>query len=436
VCKPGKEKNDPCQEGYKQFPGERKMKKIIASAVGLMLVGGVAVTTAQAVESQFGGYWRTRFTYSDNMGVVTPATSDKKADNNTNSWYRTDSRTRLYYTAKFNDDFKFINKFEFNTNWGNTSTTTDFGGGGVGADGKGNFRIKNSYADFTLGMLNSKVGIMGNTLARGFLFADDFSGVVEQINLDGTQNSGTRIQFGYMAVENEGDNITNKGDQNIYFISPYFDVNDKIRLNPHATYWYETGTDTSLFYGGIDADLTFDAFSAWITTVYNGGEINNNDVSAYLLAAGAEAGIVHGQAFFATGDNSDPTERNSGDFDGFVSLPGQSYYWSEIMGLGTFDQQKSNGSPGDKISNVAAFNVGVTLMPMDKMTLTLDAWYAFLDRDDKDGNDQLGLELDGKLSYKLMDNLNADLIAAYLIADDATGDDDVFEGGLQLSLKF
>ena len=43
------------------------MKKIIASAVGLMLVGGVAVTTAQAVESQFGGYWRTRFTYSDNM---------------------------------------------------------------------------------------------------------------------------------------------------------------------------------------------------------------------------------------------------------------------------------------------------------------------------------------------------------------------------------
>ncbi len=117
-------------------------------------------------------------------------------------------------------------------------------------------------------------------------------------------------------------------------------------------------------------------------------------------------------------------------------MPGQSYYWSEIMGLGTFDQTASNGSPGDAISNIAAFNVGVTLMPMDKMSLTLDAWYAFLDRDDADGNDQLGLEFDANLSYQLMDNLTADFIAAYLIADDATGDDDVFEGGLQLSLKF
>ena len=35
-----------------------------------------------------------------------------------------------------------------------------------------------------------------------------------------------------------------------------------------------------------------------------------------------------------------------------------------------------------------------------------------------------------------MDNLTADFIAAYLFAGDATGDDDVFEGGLQLSLKF
>jgi hypothetical protein len=427
------------------------MKKIIASAVGLMLVGGVAVTTAQAVESQFGGYWRTRFTYSNNMvgnpvGVTADgksrtqsnATNDRKANNNSNSWYRTDTRTRLYYTAKFNDDFQFVNKFEFNTSWG------DSNGGDIGADGSGNFLIKNSYAQFQLGMLNSRVGIQGATIARGFMFSDDFSGIIEEIDLSKNNEKGVRIPFGYMAVEADtgtgvniaNNNITNNGNQNMYFIAPIVPVNDKITLNPHALLWYETGTDTNLYYTGLDADLTFDSFSAWITTVYNGGEINNNDVSAYLLAAGAEAGIVHGQAFFATGDNSDPTQRNSGDYDGFVSAPGQSYYWSEIMGLGTFDQTASNGAPGDKISNIAAFNVGVTLMPMDKMTLTLDAWYAFLDRDNKSGDDQLGLELDGKLSYMLMDNLSADFIAAYLIADDATGDEDVFEGGLQLSLKF
>ena len=31
------------------------------------------------------------------------------------SYNRTDNRTRLYYTAKFSDDFKFVNKFEFNS---------------------------------------------------------------------------------------------------------------------------------------------------------------------------------------------------------------------------------------------------------------------------------------------------------------------------------
>ena len=44
------------------------MKKIIASTVGLMLAGGIVATTASAaLENQFGGYWRTRFTFEDNM---------------------------------------------------------------------------------------------------------------------------------------------------------------------------------------------------------------------------------------------------------------------------------------------------------------------------------------------------------------------------------
>jgi hypothetical protein len=102
------------------------MKKIIASAVGLALVGGVAVTTASAVESQFGGYWRTRmFVQSDFTG-----------QDEGGAYNRTDTRTRLYYTAKFNDDLKFVNKFEFNTSWG------DANGGDIGADGD-TFKVKN-----------------------------------------------------------------------------------------------------------------------------------------------------------------------------------------------------------------------------------------------------------------------------------------------------
>ena len=100
------------------------MKKIIASAVGILMIGGVAATNASAVENIFGGYWRTRiFSETDFNGVDS-------------SYNRVDNRTRLYYTAKFTDDFKFVNKLEWNTNWG------DDNGGDIGADGTSILRIK------------------------------------------------------------------------------------------------------------------------------------------------------------------------------------------------------------------------------------------------------------------------------------------------------
>ncbi|SDP86048.1 hypothetical protein SAMN05660330_04431, partial [Desulforhopalus singaporensis] len=114
------------------------MRKVIASAVGLMLAGGVAATTASAVENQFGGYWRTRAFVQDEF------------NQDGESYGRIDSRTRLYYTAKFNDGFKFVNKFEFDYNWGSEPL------GDVGTDGTV-FEIKHSYADFTLGNVRTKL---------------------------------------------------------------------------------------------------------------------------------------------------------------------------------------------------------------------------------------------------------------------------------------
>jgi len=40
------------------------------------------------------------------------------------------------------------------------------------------------------------------------------------------------------------------------------------------------------------------------------------------------------------------------------------------------------------------------------------------------------------LTYKLMENLNLDVVAAYLSAGDATGKEDPVEIGTQLSFKF
>ncbi len=386
------------------------MKKIIASAVGLMMVGGVAVTTASAVENQFGGYWRVRSFVQDNFDGQDSA-----------SVWRTDNRTRLYYTAKFNDDFKFVNKFEINTRWG------DNVGGDIGADGTSIWRIKNSYADFTLGAVRTKLGIQGAAIARGLIFDDDFSGVNISANL-GTVTP----TFLYIAVDDE--NVTdNTADENISAVVVPVKIGDAVTLTPYFVYNYRSNDGKENYYIGGDVDLKMDAVSAWGTFVYNGGTVGDVDNAGYLLAGGATASIAHGQIVYATGDDAGT------DNDGFVVAPGGCYYWSEIMGLGTFDTGASAGSPGCGITNLIAFNGGVTIKPMDKLTLKGDLWYAMHDKDvliDGVFQDELGLELDGKVTYALMDNLNLDLVLAYLFSGDATGPEDVLETGARLSLKF
>ncbi len=402
------------------------MKKIIASAVGLVLVGGVAVTNAAAVESQFGGYWRTRMFFQDDFVQNDLGTG-------AGSYNRTDTRTRLFYTAKFNDDFKFVNAFEFNANYG------DSNGGDIGTDGN-TFVVKHSYADFTLGNVNTKLGLQGAVISRGFLFDDDFAGAVVTADFGSVKLPVVYISGPQDDVNNGTVADPNDNDTHIVSLMPSFNVNDAIKLTPHVTWATLTEEDTDVYFLGIDADMKFDAVSAWGTFIYNGGEVDNgagvdsSDISAFLVAAGADAGLVHGQAFYASGDD----DLADDEIDGFISPEGSSYYWSEIMGLGVFDNAVPNGIPGGggDTTNIWAANLGVTLKPMDKLKFDFDVWYAQLAEENAAGDDELGLEFDGKLTYALMDNLNAEFIFAYLVADDALGDDDIMEGGVRVSLKF
>ncbi len=385
------------------------MKKIIAAATGLMMVGGVMATTVPAVENEFGGYWRTRmFTQIDMDGQDSGTVS------------QTDTRTRLYYTAIFNENFKFVNKFEFDARWGGPKA----GYGDIGADGK-DFEIKNSYADFKLGNAQFKVGVQGATLARGFLFADDFAGVVAIFNA-----GDTALPFAWIKVQ---DDLDYSFERDYYAAFPIIKVSDSLTLNPYFVYDKGEGIDHNNYYAGMDIDMKMDAFSFWGTGIYQFGEVlGGQDISAFLVAAGASAGPVHGQVFYATGDD-DPTD---GDRDDFVNPQGRSYYWSEIMGYGIFDNTVSNGSPADGITNIWAANVGFKVKPADKLTVGADLWYAALAEDNAAGDSELGFEVDVVVTYALMDNLKLDLVGAYLFAGDATGDEDPIEVGARLSLSF
>lgn len=389
------------------------MKKIIASALGLMMAGGVVASTAQAFESQFGGYWRTRLFYQDEF------TPDQ-------DFFRVDNRTRLYYTAKFSDDFKFVNKFEFNSNWGDTN------GGDIGADGD-TWKVKNSYIDVNFGANRLKLGIQGAAIARGFIFDDDFSGIMYTANM-----GGASVTPFWIAVQSE-DGGGQDFDRNYFGLTAGFKVSDTVSLTPYFLYDAAgsgstlvvddaTGAETSVaagdwdnMYFGTDFDVKMDAASIWGTLIYNTAEIMDDDRDAFLGAIGVDAGIAHGQFFYAG--------------DEYVSAAGQSYYWAEILGGGVFDNNTPHGF-GTTISNIWAANAGVTLKPADKVKINADVWYAMLADDNALGQDELGLEFDGKLTYALMDNLNAEFILAYLVGGDAVGDEDSVETGVRISLKF
>ncbi|MBW2636461.1 MAG: hypothetical protein JRC86_02845 [Deltaproteobacteria bacterium] len=419
------------------------MKKLFIVLLALGLVVAFSMP-ACAVENIFGGYWRTRaFMQKDFDGTDTGAKDQQLVD----------TRTRIYYTAKFSDNFKFVNKFEFNHYWGQFQTTNK--GAGIGTDNTEQFRIKNSYVDFNVDSVNAKIGLQGYKLARGFLFSDDVAGAVVTYKGDGFS-----VPFAWLKAYEGGKGIdANEKDVDYYAIAPKFTL-DNIKVNPYLLWitsddysgWntlpagaaaLTAETETDIYYLGVDVDAKVGAASVWATGIYETGSVEekgvaDTDISAYLVALGGStkvgAATVRGQFFYATGDDADA------DYNAFWVPKGQCYYWSEILGYGIFDTNVNDGC-GYKTSDIMAFNLGATLKPMDKVTVKLDLWNANLAEDDSNGETSLGTEVDVVVTYALLENLKLDVVAAYLFAGDATtggGDDDAnpYEFGTRLSFSF
>ena len=424
------------------------MKKLLVAAL-VAVVGLAFVVPVSALETEFGGYWRTRaFSYNNFTGEDETEVKD---------WNGVDTRTRLYFTAKINDNLKLVNKFEMDANWGNADNYGD-----IGTDGK-KFEIKNTYADFNMGALNAKVGAQGIVISRGLLFDDDFAGAVLTFN-----GSNFSLPFIWMkpyegGVGNDADDY----DVDYLTVAPSFNAGS-VNINPVITWatsdeisgWDPKGItslipnaeDMDIFFISLNMDVNLGVASIWFTGIYETGTIDVSgghdvDVDAYLLALGGAIPLgiadLHGQVFYASGDD----DANDSDMEEFWMPAGQSYYWSEIMGYGIMDEQTSNGAPADQIGNIIAGNLGASIKPMDKLTLKADLWYAALAEEDATGEEDLGFEVDLGVTIQLVENLNLDLIGAYLFAGDRTNanpdgsgqfddDADPYELGARLSLSF
>jgi len=464
------------------------MRKLLVLGLAALLVG-VFTLPAAAVDHQFGGYWRTRAIWQE----------DFDGESLDSDLMQVDTRTRLYYTAILNENLKFVNKFEFDTAWGENnvnSTGTDIDSGRVagnsnsrnwgdmGADGR-NVEIKESYADFNWGPTQWKVGVHESLIARGFIFADEFAGLTVAYKAEGMTLIGEWMKIFEGGV---GDDF-NDYDFDIYGLNPVFTFGEGISINPFFYWAYNdsgqiaaTATnpnpalpsntftygenqlpvgglaydEQSIYWLGVNADFPLGPVTIWATGIYQGGSIDNDDavnpagedvdIKAYLLAAGASMKLggvdLRGQAFWASGDDD-----ADDDWEAFFGIGGGgvgwAYYWAEIMGLGIYDNRTSAGSPGGDVSNLWAANIGATIRPIEKLSLAADLWYAQLvEKETGPGQeDDLGVEIDLVATYQLIEGLNLDVFGAYLFAGDATSQtgnnkDDPYEIGTRLSLSF
>ena len=210
----------------------------------------------------------------------------------------------------------------------------------------------------------------------------------------------------------------------------------------------EAFNDINVYWLGVDLDYKLEGWNLWATAIYNGGDAeqvaaNNQDLDfkGYLFGLGANGALgpvgLRGQFVYSSGDDNP----NDNDNDAFFNPRGASYYWSEIMGYGIFDNQLPANSPGDQITNIWFIGGGVDYNVLESLKLNLDLWYASLVEKTATATDEyLGTEIDFLATWKIMPKLNLDFVAAYLFAGDGTYDganqSDPYEIGARLSLSF
>lgn len=442
------------------------MKKLLILSLAALMV--VAFTLpASAFESVFSGYARERFYAQSNFTGEDGGDRDAAGDPiDKGDLYRVDQRYRIGYTALVSDNLKFVTNFEFNASWGESN-------GQIGTKSADAFLVRLAHMDFNAGALRFVVGQQNYEFGRGFVMSDSALGATASFKM-----GDALIPFAWFKGNEGNDDTTdnNAEDEDYFALYPVFNFGDNFSLNPFIVYGYsKNGGDVSLDFGenadpyqdgdvesdgmsvywlGVNADFTLGPVGLWVTGVYQGGTVDRQDadpavvgadskdmdVKAYSVGVGANMALgpasLHGQFFYMTGDDNE----DDNDLEAYFGNAGVSYYWSEIMGKGIFDSQTVSGA-NTAASNLWAGNIGATIKPMEKLSLTGDLWYAGKPEKDANGEDELGFEVDLLATYQLVEGLNLDLVGAYLFAEDAvsldgSNDEDPWEVGTRLSLSF
>jgi len=413
---------------------------------GVILLVFSMIIPAYAIEHQLGGYVRVRaFSAGDWTG------NDNDPGGNR---AQGDSRSHLKYTAKINEDFAVYTEFRMDSIFGSNVDGKQSGLSGVT---EATLKLQHSYIDFKVNDTNVLVGKQSFFEARGLLLYDAAPGIrikcplSDQLTLDAKW-----IKFG-----EGGQGVNAHQDVDTFAITPEIKLNDNIKIKPY--FWYTTSrgmnngqktwtwwcsdinklTDLDMYYLGFDFDASMGNASIWFTTLYQAGSANvaaenaqtwngagSVDFGGIAALGGGSLNLgkitLSGQLFYASGD--DPKE-NDDKIEQFFSAEAGYYYWSEIMGLGSNDDDIPNNL-GWSLTNIMGGGGTLGFCATDEMTITFGLWYAAAveDFNGKTGlveADDYGTEINAMMDYAIMDNLSLSLIGAYVMAGDAMTEENV-----------
>jgi hypothetical protein len=405
-----------------------------------------------AAEIKINGIWNAKGYARDNY--------DGDDDTDDSVQYVT-QRMRMYFNAIASENLKMVYKNEIDMEWGDTFQDVGRGdGGGVGGDHI-NLETKNVYLEFMVPdtPVKATLGLQGITLHKGWFVSDDFGAARFDMNFDPI--SITTYWSGLEGLNADADS----SDDNWQLVAS--GAYKAENLDARLTLGYERGTNDGtsadipesddLFLVMGELGMSFDMFSFYVIAGKNFGEVKSetgdNDYKGYMFDVGTtfalDMATIRARFFLASGDDEGDVE------DDFQVMTGATMSWSELLSDGyTYDRDPALGQigPPDKPSNVYAINVGADLKPTDTTTIKLDVYYVGMVEDRSvagEDEDEIGIEVDARLTQKVYDNLSLTLIGAYLFAEDGFGlydstdpnaasnsGDDAFQVGVGLDFKF
>ncbi len=387
------------------------MKRAVVSGLAVLL--GSMATVALAFESGLDGYAR--------MRVIDTIDQDG-SDSGSSIW--ADGRFWLNYLVVFRENFKFVNALEVDA----VSKGPKESDGYAESDYV-DVTLKNCYVDFQAGIMHVQAGVQNLTLAHSWLIdANGYDLASAVITFDTSWGS---IPI-YYIKPGDDDAWDIDADTDIFAVAPLYRLSTAMTVQPYLFYKSDTEYETDMFWAGADLDGELSQGRYWVTGIYNFGETDGADVSAYLVGFGSSYGAMHSQIFYGSGD----TDLTDNEISGFQGTGVSGHRNSEIVGTGLIDYPSVQAVNNETGGNFFTVGIGTTITGVSGVTLAADFWYHQLAEKNAAGEREIGTEVNLKAIYPLTDFVNLTFSGAYLRAGSAYGQEDPVELTVQLEAIF